>query len=110
MSVKYCDSGNGRPFLDRSAGEMSVKSLFHAAGSIFDWTYCGSMPGYQLNCLTMPSACTSGLAAIQHVKGAGVARRHHDVLVEVLQPYQRFFDRRLGVRVVRPLFELVADA
>ena len=26
-------------------------------------TYFGSMPGYQLNCFTMPSACTSGLSA-----------------------------------------------
>ena len=42
---------------------MSVKSLFHSAGVSFACTYCGSMPGYQLNCLTMPSACTSGLSA-----------------------------------------------
>ncbi len=42
---------------------MSVKSLFQSAGAIFDCTCCASMPGYQLKRFTMPSACTSGLAA-----------------------------------------------
>jgi hypothetical protein len=42
---------------------MSVNSLFHAAGSSLGCTNCGSIPGYQLNCFTIPSACTSGLSA-----------------------------------------------
>ncbi len=61
--MKYSESGNGRPLLERSAGEMSVNSLFQSAGAIFDCTCCASMPGYQLKRFTMPSAWISGLAA-----------------------------------------------
>ena len=43
------------------AGEILVR--VGAAGVSFACTYCGSMPGYQLNCLTIPSAWTSGLSA-----------------------------------------------
>ena len=50
------------------------------------------------------------LAAIQHVERARVARRHHDVLVEILETSKRFVDRRFCRRVVRSLLELVAHA
>ena len=49
------------------------------------------------------------LAAVQHVERAGVARRHHDVLVEILQARQRFVDHRLVARRVGALLELVAE-
>jgi hypothetical protein len=50
------------------------------------------------------------LAAIEHVERAGVAGRHHHVLVELLQPGKRLVDRRRGRRVERTLLELVRHA
>ncbi len=45
------------------SGVMSANSLFQSALSSLLWTFLASMPGYQLNFFTMPSACTSGLVA-----------------------------------------------
>src|SRR5207249_6559042 len=49
-------------------------------------------------------------AAIEHIQRARISRRHHDVLVEVLEARQRLVDGRLLTRVVRTFFQLVRHA
>ena len=55
-----------------------------------------------------PNRTHRDLTAIQHVERSRVARRHHDVLIEIFETGERFVDRRFLCRVVRAFFKLVA--
>src|SRR5688500_17607328 len=64
LSSMYGFIGITLLLLASSCGVTSSHSLFHVLSSSCDFTCWASVPGYQLNFLTMPSAWTWGLVAI----------------------------------------------